>query len=42
MQLKGFYGSSFIVVVVAAVAEAYQSQRQSSRKIPEYVDWLFD
>lgn len=36
MQLKGFYGSSFIVVVVVvAVAEAYQSQRQSSRKIPE-------
>lgn len=35
MQLKGFYGSSFIVVVVVAVAKAYQSQRQSSRKIPE-------
>lgn len=36
MQLKGFYGSSFIVaVVVVTVAEAYQSQRQSSREIPE-------
>lgn len=37
MQLKGFYGSSFIVdvVIVVTVAEAYQSERQSSRKIPE-------